>query len=87
MGEGQRRQNFQGYHVQFTDYFVTLANSVDPYDKAKKVHLFLADIKHEKLSVTVAVIQAYPLYRNNFQNAADLLLDAVIQQSSDPVNA
>ena len=69
------------------DCIVTLANSGDPYDDAKKVCLFLTGIEHTKLQVTVEVIRAYPHYHNNFQNAADLLSDAVIQYSLDPVNA
>ena len=68
------------------DCFVTLANSGNPYDEAKKVYLFLANIKHDKLSVTIVVIQANPLYCNNFQYATNLLSDAVVQHSLDSVN-
>ena len=86
-GEGRRGQNFQGYRAQFTDCFVTLESSGDPYDEGKKVRLFLRGIKHALLKTTIEVIRANPDYRSNFQAAADLLSDAVAQYSLDPENA
>ena len=86
-GEGQREQNFQRYRVQFTDCFVTLESSGDPYDDGKKVCLFLGGIKHALLKTTMEVICANPDYHSNFQAAADLLSDAIAQYSLDPKNA
>ena len=86
-GEGRRGQNFQGYRAQFTDCFVTLESSGDPYDEGKKVCLFLGGIKHALLKTTIEVIRSNPDYRSNFQAAADLLSDAVAQYSLNPENA